>query len=907
MRFQIFPSFLVIKRWCVAALLVCVAMLVCVPQGLRAQGPSAEVTSLLQMMRNAAAFDHNFPREKVYLHLDNNAYYEDETIWFKAYVVRAAAHTAAPVSRVLYVDLLDAGGRLVEQAVLKVDSMGRAEGKFSLALPVKQGFHEIRAYTREMVNWGAEACYSRVIPVFERPVARRKTMHVDDLLSAPLTLDYPADNDEPTQMHPRRISADTAAAPRVQFYPEGGERVEGLPQRVAFQIEGTAKQCADAVLKIYTHDGQELTTCTALHDGMGIFLMTAQADGGYAMLDGKRYELPEPSAIADAVLSLQALGTGAAYQVQMRPDQVGADRTLGVMVMHGGRVCYADTLRTMGGMAEGEIDATALRHGVHTLYLFDASGRCLAQRLFWQDADLLRAQVKVRQSARQYDPYAPIALEFEVTDDQGTPLQTDFSLSVRSESGEMVQGTDIGASVSLLLASEVLGYIHRPHDYFSPTLPHRRAALDALLMVQGWQSNTFEEVAHPDVFLPHQPIEEGLTLNGRLLHDNEKMNPLADTPLRLKMYSPKGMALEAEAKSDAEGRFALVSNVDYTGDMMAQFTATNAAGKPLHYRLMLDRWFAPAPRDFHASALRIHPPLPIATGVTEILPSAVELFEWTDTIPQEVGRVLGEAVVKGKKKYRGLQGNRYSYGGGEKAGMRQGDFFINLNREYERYKDMGGGAEFILDFLALLDSRAETRWTAESDAAAAMAQITPGMNYGESTTSGEGTGGVTESADENLKKGLKWRGRTTEIMVNNDQVKYDLATAPVEWFQSVAVAPGHKAGRFRDLNPGEQTPDYLILLYENPESYRIATKKGVEKRRIKGYTPATKFYHPDYRRRDMPEDTDVRRTLCWMPSVKTDANGRASVILYNNGMPDQQIRIVVRGISPQGHFIEFGE
>jgi hypothetical protein len=239
---------------------------------------------------------------------------------------------------VLYVDLLDAGGRLVEQAVLKVDSLGRAEGKFALELPVKQGFHEIRADTREMVNWGVEACYSRVIPVFERPVARRKTMHVDDLLSAPLTLDYPADNDEPTQMHPRRISADTAAAPRVHFYPEGGERVEGLPQRVAFQIEGTAKQCAQAVLKIYTHDGQELTSCTALHDGMGTFLMTAQADGGYAMLDGKRYELPEPSAVADAVLSLQALGTGAAYQVQMRPDQVSADRTLGVLVMHGGRL-----------------------------------------------------------------------------------------------------------------------------------------------------------------------------------------------------------------------------------------------------------------------------------------------------------------------------------------------------------------------------------------------------------------------------------------------------------------------------------------------------------------------------------------------------------------------------------------
>jgi hypothetical protein len=453
----------------------------------------------------------------------------------------------------------------------------------------------------------------------------------------------------------------------------------------------------------------------------------------------------------------------------------------------------------------------------------------------------------------------------------------------------------------------VRGYIHRPHDYFSPTLPHRRAALDVLLMVQGWQSNTFEELTQPDVFLPRQPIEEGLTINGRLLHDNDQMKPLANTPLRLKMYSPKGMALEAETQSDAEGKFALVSNVDYTGDLMAQFTATNAAGKPLHYRLTLDRWFAPAPRDFHTSALRVYAPQLHTAGATDLLPSAVELFEWTDTIPQEIGRVLNEAVVKGKKKYRPLQGNRYSYGGGEQAGMRQGDFFINLNREYERYKDAGGGAEFILDFLTILDSRAETRWTAESDAAEAMAQVTPGMNYGEETASNEGAAAQIESIGEEPQKGLRWRGRTTEIMVNNDQVKYELATAPVEWFQSVAVAPGHKAGRFRDLNPGEHTPEYLILLYENPESYRIATKKGVEKRRIKGYTPATNFYHPDYRRRDMPTDQDVRRTLCWMPSVKTDANGRASVILYNNGTPDQQIRIVVRGISPQGHFIEFGE
>jgi hypothetical protein len=38
----------------------------------------------------AQQFAVDYPREKVYLHFDNNSYYQGDTIWYKAYVVTAA-------------------------------------------------------------------------------------------------------------------------------------------------------------------------------------------------------------------------------------------------------------------------------------------------------------------------------------------------------------------------------------------------------------------------------------------------------------------------------------------------------------------------------------------------------------------------------------------------------------------------------------------------------------------------------------------------------------------------------------------------------------------------------------------------------------------------------------------------
>lgn len=88
----------------------------------------------LAMLRNIAGFDHEYPREKVYLHLDNTAYIEGDTLWFKAYVVQADLRPTT-LSRVLYVELLNAGGQMMDQKLIRLDSLGQGDGMFDLNPP----------------------------------------------------------------------------------------------------------------------------------------------------------------------------------------------------------------------------------------------------------------------------------------------------------------------------------------------------------------------------------------------------------------------------------------------------------------------------------------------------------------------------------------------------------------------------------------------------------------------------------------------------------------------------------------------------------------------------------------------------------------------------------------------------
>lgn len=67
-------------------------------------------------------FNRVVPQEKVYLHLDNMGYFENEQIWFKAYLTRTDTGRPSDLSKVLYVELLNMSGDVIKTTKWPVET-----------------------------------------------------------------------------------------------------------------------------------------------------------------------------------------------------------------------------------------------------------------------------------------------------------------------------------------------------------------------------------------------------------------------------------------------------------------------------------------------------------------------------------------------------------------------------------------------------------------------------------------------------------------------------------------------------------------------------------------------------------------------------------------------------------------
>lgn len=868
----------------------------------------ASVQALFAKFRQAARFDYNFPREKVYLHLDNSSYLEGDTLWYKAYVVRASTLRPTTLSKVLYVELLHADGQLMERQTLLLDSLGQADGAISLGLPLRAGYYEVRAYTREMLNWPEAGYFSRVIPVFgvrdaDSPRQADRWLTLDDLY-----LPAPEANRRVTRSAPRPNGLGSAQV-ELHFYPEGGRLAAHLPQRVAYELtDGRGHPLTDS-LTLFSASGQRLLTSVPEHGGRGDFLLPPHQSGAYVCVGASSRRFALPPAHAHLTLRADHADEGLLLTVTADDSAATAAPCLGLAVMCREQMTYFDTLTLMREPIELLVPHKALRGGVNRIELFDAQGHSLASRLVWchfQPGTRPTVQAQVQQNATAYDAFTPAMLRITLTDAEGHPVQAPLSVAVRDADAQLTHEADAGMEAEWLLASEVRGYIDQPALYFARRDALHQRMLDLLLLVQGWRANSFDVMCGTDTFTIRQPIEDQILLRGTLYSDDNKRKPLPGMSIDVKMYSQQGSTLEGNVVTDAEGRFAFTSSVNYVGDYMAQFTMRNADGKKRWSRLTLDRWFSPTLHPLRAPSLALRLPSPTRLDSDNVAPPAT--FVWPDTIPQLVSRSLGEAVVTAKKKYKGFTGNRYTYNGGELHGQRRATKFYNVLREMERSLDEGRELGNFWTFLHTLDADyyMDYEHSSSHEAAPDHNGQMPEIQHG-----GAQGGDMPDQADlEEKTAELLFRNRKTAIYLNNKPLsevdRMGIWEAPpVYWVKSLAIV---KDGMATDALTGEREnvskSRYTMYLYETPDAYRYKPAKGVERRSIQGFTPHTAFYAPDYRLTDLPNAADRRRTLMWVPTLRPNAQGEAHVLLYTNAHDNVRLDISVRGLTPDGRIVE---
>ena len=443
-------------------------------------GTLSDLDSLLGCMSRVVSATRHVVQEKVYLHFDNTVYFMGEKMWFTAYVVRADGHRPGVRSRVLYVELLNPGGDVVQRRKLKIDDRGHAHGDFSLDSLYGTGFYEVRAFTRYMSNWGGAACFSRVFPVFRAPSSPGVYEPVIDERSYRRRL---PDFREPDTLHRSRLN--------VSFYPEGGRLVSGLRSRVAFQVSDGGGRHVSADGELLDGEGRVVVRGFSDSTGRGVFTVPASCDGlRFRLRDarGRFKEFPLPESSSEGCVLELPPSLDDSLRFSVRGTASYRDRLLGYMLMNYGRVWSCDTFRVGSGYHKSYL-RDSLPEGVNQLTVFDGRGRILCERLFFlfpkpSTSDTIR----VTSETARLTPCGKVRLRLHAIPGSGISFSA-------MDGGTVFNGRGPSVKSWMLLSSEVKGYIEDVGYYFeSDDSVHRRAS-DLLMLVQGWRRYDWEELS----------------------------------------------------------------------------------------------------------------------------------------------------------------------------------------------------------------------------------------------------------------------------------------------------------------------------------------------------------------------------------------------------------------------------
>jgi hypothetical protein len=769
---------------------------------------------------------HSLPQEKIYLHLDKPSYWVGDTIWFKVYALDAYTHRSDTISSTLFVDIIRTdSSQIIEHQLLK-NSNEPIHSSFILSETFRVGVYEIRAYTNWMRNFPEELFFRKEIKILKGNQGRA-------------ALDGSA----------RDEIAD------LQFFPEGGNLVYGLPCRVAFKAINRFGKGVNFKANVISNQNELVADIQSEHLGMGSFSFTPMSGQRYFVKAGKEqkiFYLPEPDPKGYSFF-IDNLSDEEFIHVKANCGQC-QDKPILFCQQRGTLICSLQSEKEGDSFSWDIKRSEITNEGIVQLTLFNGSGLPQCERLIYSPAQN-QLRVFMMPEKKLYGQREKVNLFVRVEDHDGHPVQGNFSLSVTD--GSQVTPEEYGMNISnylhltsdifSLTQSELKGTIEQPGYYFDRANKDAAAQLDILLMTQGWRRFIWSDVLSSPQRGAIYPIEKGISISGTALPSNGKAfaKPIN---ISLLSYNAQGMPNYFTTKTGGEGKF--------------QFTGIDATSE--------SRFFLQGPKNNGGKDVKfiLDPPdLPaIRRNAISIFYDQASTLQPDTTVSIKNTRFLKEVIVKDSKiknepkkdprrvMYEGL--NTYVY----KVDQKSCNYYSSV--------------------LSMLKGRV------------------PSISIGTKANTKDITSYSSENYTVTLREQRSFNGTLTKVIYLVDgamvtQGSLD-AVRPCD-IESVEIITGavsmlnaHAVISVLSKTGGGTAKDEEGNSYEN----------GVY---IKGYHVTREFYSPKYMVTDnmSSQKQDSRSTLYWNPKIKTDDFGRAKVVFWNS---DQKTKVNVRleGISNQG-------
>ncbi|MDH6357312.1 hypothetical protein [Parabacteroides sp. PF5-9] len=864
--------------------------------GLQVQGQSlsAEKRELASFIQALSNYSRYIPQEKVYLHFDNTSYYQGDDIWFKCYVT-SGQHQLSSLSKTLYVELLNPGGEIVNTRILEIEN-GECHGEFTLnQLPFYSGFYEVRAYTKYMLNFGEDIIFSRLLPVFDKPKAEGNYKEKEMLVYGKGS--YPV----------KRAKPERGKVVNMRFFPEGGNLVEGILSRVAFEVSDEAGNPIDVSGAVVDRKGDVLTRFVTQHEGKGIFTYIPDSTIQEVVVDysGRKYRFELPLYLPQGVvMEVDNLSSPDSIGIILRKNSSTVTGLLGVVLLNGGKLQdYLLVSIEDGGEECFKMDKTRLPSGVSQIVLFNNVGEILAERLIFANTQE-ELNIRTKISKEMYSPNELVDMEFTITDSENNPRIQTFSLSVRDGMDE-VEGRHT-ILTDLLLMSEIKGYVRNPSWYFERQDDIRSAALDLLLMVQGWRRYSWQQMAGIDSFLPKYFPEQGIEVNGKVVSFvKQKPQPNVDISLLLRKKGEDNkddITVTEFFTTDSLGGFSFTMNTSGKWDMILGVTEK---GKAKDHQIFLNRLFRPEPQRYRYADMQVTVG-EADNGILNNEKSFDHSYELSEpaiaAAPDPLDKVIGiteeihdlpEVTIIAKRvRERQIFRNR-------STSVAYYDVHSELDDIYDRGLFIGNDInQMLINMNKGFEINLHNTITQSVNAPLTIYATEPAEdNNDTNSTSGgeyllykgkEPLFVINHERQSNNDKDIQphrlIRLQAIKSVYINEELPVRMQYAPVEM------------SLFNVVN----TYSCVVFIETYPEGEEIPVDpaKGIRKTQLEGYSAVKEFYTPDYL--VLPLQSDYRRTLYWNPMVIPDTNGIARVTFYNNSRSKSDFSINAETVTSGG-------
>ena len=425
------------------------------------------------------------PQEKVYLHFDRPCYASGETIWFKAYLTSGADHKPSTLSHVIYVELIDEGGRLVSQ--LKLFSRnGSAAGTFALADSLSSGNYLVRAYTNWMKNGEEDYFFHRSIRILN------------------------------TVAKPLAASVEVKPLD-IKFFPEGGDLVYGISSKVGIKVVGADGRGRKIKGEIVDESNKIICEFKSNHLGMGAFSFLPQKGKTYKVIVENQPEINLPSIKESGlVMVVDNISDSSSVLITLKTSDYKQLGTINILAQTRGLVCFAARTNLSANLLKAKIPKLKFPDGVAQITITDSNGIPLAERLVFINNEE-QLNVDITSDKVKYAPRELVTLKIKAKDYNEEPVAADFSLAVCSDSQVLTDDNRETITTYLLLSSDLRGFIESPGYYFNPTNKDRAEALDYLLLTQGWRRFSLTKAMESEWQKPQFEIEAGLSIKGKMV------------------------------------------------------------------------------------------------------------------------------------------------------------------------------------------------------------------------------------------------------------------------------------------------------------------------------------------------------------------------------------------------------